>query len=924
MLVYVCLLWQVLTLAASGGSDPPEWAAPNAMAIRRVSPVTSAQSEPNFLDNLDCSLVTYRLAATSTMQTGCFTEAAFGLIDSDNGIVIFNGTDEGLPLLAHAPHQVLAPWPRALNMISLDAVSTGGSYISLYKNPLAVIQDQRNFLGQLTAKRLTAPPDLPLTDKAKQRLVINAQTLAFSDGGSWLVAETLGGSFVRINLASLDLKAFAPAFGAQGSPALLKSRVAVSDDGRYVAIASDAAKSFKVYDLTACGGTSVNLQPESCPSYDYRPLAERQIAGLQSIRHVRFINEGLLSFEARTSNPASGGIYALAPTGSINSLIDYLGMGDSYTSGEGAFNYLADTDSTNNMCHLSARSYPLLLTRDLFSARGGHSVACSGAVIKDVGSTNQNYRGQVRNVLDFAHLKQSNPALLNSVMTNFVPGYVAQQRFVKQYQPGVTTVSVGGDDIGFGDIVERCVMPRVSWHLSDNTCFNTYEDRLELTRLIDRTIPRWLALYKQLKASAPGTRLYAIGYPSIASDTGNCGLNVHLDKSELEFSEELIAYLNGAIQKAASQAGVVYVDISQALVGYRLCETASFNVAVNGLTAGKDAGVLGIKVFGKESYHPNALGQQLVEQAILKQTRNLTSSVPADNSDNGAQKLLKAPKTGRIVRTRVPDPTLTPRLVKPGKTAVVKASGSRNGLKPKTSYTVRLDDPSGPVVGSGISNDEGDLDITIDMPTDTTPGSHTVDVTGENQAGEPVDVTQPIYVPASDTDADGDGLPNATDSCPAAGNSGADDDQDGVDDVCDNFIDSPPNSTDIPGNVSLPPVAGTTNSINTSPGSGSSTQPLPPAIITEVTAFRADSRDATPSIARVLGAATVNPVNRQSSALTNPIHAKPNSYRIERRQIHTFNWWLWIILAVIVWLLLVIIGLYVDNFVERRSRVAYI
>ncbi len=392
-----------------------------------------------------------------------------------------------------------------------------------------------------------------------------------------MVVETLGRSFVRINLATLDMTAFAPAYGTQGSPALLKSSVTISDDGRYVAIANDTASVFKVYDLTGCTGTTENLQPKTCPTYDYRPFAESRIGGLRSVRHLRFINDRLLSFEAVSSDHSLDGIYELAPTASINSLIDYLGLGDSYSSGEGAYNYLADTDSSNNRCHLSAHSYPLLLTHDLFNGAGGHSVACSGATINDVGSTSSDYRGQVKDVPSFQQLQQNQPNLLASVMTNFAPGYLAQERFVQQYQPTAVTVGVGGNDIGFEDILLRCVTPHVSLHLSDSNCYSTYEDRLEVTKLVDRTVPRWTMLYKQLLAASPATRLYAVGYPKVASDTGNCALNVHLGKIELEFSNELITYLNNGVKQAADKANVTYIDISEALAGHRLCETASYN-----------------------------------------------------------------------------------------------------------------------------------------------------------------------------------------------------------------------------------------------------------------------------------------------------------------------------------------------------------
>src|SRR5947208_703175 len=76
-------------------SNQPAWANPAAMALRKVSSVSAAQNEPTFLNNLDCSLLTYRLVADSNMRTGCFTEAAFGLVDPDSQTIIFSGTDEG-------------------------------------------------------------------------------------------------------------------------------------------------------------------------------------------------------------------------------------------------------------------------------------------------------------------------------------------------------------------------------------------------------------------------------------------------------------------------------------------------------------------------------------------------------------------------------------------------------------------------------------------------------------------------------------------------------------------------------------------------------------------------------------------------------------------------------------------------------------
>lgn len=785
---------------ATAGAEPrpdgsgPAWTAPHAMAMLRTGPADNRQSAPTLFDNLDCTSVTYRMVAESTMRTGCFTQTAFGMLDSDDYTVIFNGTDEGLPLVPYTASQIPVPWPKAGDLAALSPLNTGGSFISLYTDPLGAMRDQRDALGRLTAKRLASPPDLTLKDPSGRPLVINPQTLAFSDGGNWMAAETLSGSFVRINLSTLELLAFAPSYGSQGSPALLKSRVALSEDGRFAAIANDAAGEFKIYDLADCReaeeGSGRDLPPRDCASHDYRSFATQNIIGLRTIRQLRFVNESLLAFGAISTDPAHSGNYELAPAARITSLTDYIGMGDSYTSGEGAFDYLAGTDTPDNTCHLSRNSYPLLLTHDLFGESGGHSVACSGAVINDIGNMTDNYRGQVKKGESLQDLREPDPRALDSIEAGFLPGYVAQHRFVKRWQPEVVTVSIGGNDIGFGDLLQNCVEPHISHHVNGNTCYSGYEDRLELMGLIDRTVPRWTDLFARLRREAPAARLYTIGYPQVALSGGDCALNVQLNGSELEFATEVIDYLNRSISLAAGAAGATYVDISRALKGHRLCEGAGYEVAVNGLTAGWDAGIFGIGILGRESYHPNALGHELIEQAILRATHDLAGSPPAvpDTKASG-EALLKAPRTGRTVYALVPDDNLAPGAARRGSSLHVRATGVTDGLRPGISYLIRLDGPEGQVLGTAISGHDGNVETDVIIPDGIVPGGHTIDVTGENESGMPVNVTRPLYVTSGDSDGDGDHAEDGLDSCPGAINSGRDSDQDGIDDICDSLVD---------------------------------------------------------------------------------------------------------------------------------------
>ena len=786
--VFVLLAANLLANAVTvnDGDGSPAWSNPKLMAIKNFGPAPGMTDQPNFQSNLDCLQITYRRVNHNDMESGCFVTTAYGLVDPDNEMVIFNGTDEALPIIPFSPHQVLTPSPNSINMLTLDATLTGGSYLGIYRNLIGAIEDRLDYLGKLVAKNVTATQDIVLNNTDGSRLVVNPQTMAFSSDGNWLVAETLSGSFVRINLTALETIAFAQSFNMQGSPALLKSQVAVSSDGRYVAIINEAASSFRVYDLSTCQGDRTSIKPLVCENYNYWAYVNSEFAGLDRITHLRFVNDGLLGF--RASYLGNYDSFELAPTLEIASLINYLALGDSYTSGEGAFDYLTGTDNDNNKCHLSLRSYPLLMTQLLYSGNSGHSVACSGAKIGDIlPFYPSKYKGQTK---DSIALSQRASDEKSQIMASFMPGYAPQIEFVTHYQPRAITVSVGGNDVGFANILRNCVMPHISLRIIDQDCYNSYEDRVELQNLIDRTVSKWILLFRHLKAVSPFSNINVIGYPQIFYDKGDCALNVRLSSAELEFSAELTDYLNETIQKSALLAGVNYVDISKALYGYRLCETTSNNVAVNGLTAGRDAGFLGLKILGAESYHPNAFGQALIEKAILKQTNNLRNPSTINLTINIGQNFLNVPKSGRQVITLIPTSDMTNQVVTEGKIIAITVDGAANGLKANATYSIALDRNNGPIISEAITDQNGNISATFVLPLNTAIGGHTIDVIGANLAGQAVDLNQPIYVAVNDIDYDGDGIINSSDSCPLAANTGVDNDQDGIDDICDGFIGS--------------------------------------------------------------------------------------------------------------------------------------
>jgi lysophospholipase L1-like esterase len=901
------LPWPGVSALAAG------WTAPSNADFRRVGDLSAIQNEPDFLNNIDCTAITYRMSGSHTMQTGCFTPTAFGMLDGDSETVIYNGTDEGVRLETSVPDEILEPWPDALNLISFEPISTGGTYLGLFKN-VPPARPGYNGLGEVTSEQITRPPDMFVNDPSGQHLVVNPQTAAFSAGGGWLVVEDYNNSFVRINLATMDLTAFAPAFN---NPIVQDSRVAVSPDGRFVAIENAHNTTFKVYDLSTCTGGQHDLAAQSCRSYDYWATAHQRIGGLQSIRHLQFVNDDLLSFEATSSSPAASGNYELSPTGNISSLTDYLSLGDSYTSGEGAFDYVAGTDTGDNKCHLSAHSYPLLLTRDSFGGAGGHSVACSGAIINDIGSLSGDYRGQVRGGSSYDDLASS--GRLGGILADFSPGQISQRRFVRHYQPRVVSVSIGGNDIGFGDILQNCVEPHLTLKPSGQNCYSSYESRQEIMQLIDRTVPRWTNLYKQLLSDNPAGRLYAIGYPSIVASDGKCGLNVHLSEPEIEFANQLVAYLDGSIKRAAQAAGVTYVDISHALDGHRLCEAASSSIAVNGLTAGNDVSFAGFGVLGHESYHPNALGQQLIEQSVLKQTDNLSMTdraQPAATAPDGSA-LLDAPKSGAPVYALMPDDNITSAVIRPGLRAQLTVDGRSTGLGPNSSYSVSLGGPAGNVLKTVVSDDQGNISADFAVPPGAAAGGTTVDITGLNAIGQTTDVTQPVYIASTPSDFDGDGIANSDDSCPYAVNSGQD--GDGVDDSCDDQIGSAASTSGPAGGNDDrgASASGGGGAIETSSGGMGAEAAVITTIKTAGTVIKPAASNATPSRTTKASGRAVLGATRQSALDNN--HAKssvgPSPAALQSTATHRPNSRHWRVIVAAIGVLIVIILLI---FARRR------
>lgn len=703
--------------------------------------------------------------------TACAVATPSGLLAS-GGYVRVSGVDgklfdkQGGPIIMYAnPGQTSAVYFERVPG-SLDAWR-----LHYYQDWAAALRPEYDAVKLEWKFYLDRPSDWVLQDKSGQELLAHPASTGFSSNGRWMTTDVPGVATVLVDVQTKDITPFSWPFVYDGG--LLMPQTAASDDGRTVARASFPGN-FIIADIATCDPVPDAITaPVNCNWSWADTFLRAKIPGYKRIYNPRFLNDRLLAFNVWYDTPASHlDSFKMGFSAELPSNQDYLALGDSFSSGEGAYDYFVETDTNENKCHLSRQSYPYLIGRRV-GFRNYHSAACSGAKIQDITTFVQ---------------KQKLPE--PNTMGNLLPGFQKQIQYVRDQNPSVVTVGIGGNDIGFISKMKAC--------LNVGTCYQYYEDRLEMVREVNRQFATLASLYQLLKTETRSTaRVYVVGYPRVAKEGGSCAVNVRLDSDEVVLVNQLIDYLNVVIATAARKTGLPYIDVSEAFAGHRLCETTAVQTAMNGITAGDD--IWGI--FGNESFHPNQLGHQLYTQRILTDTADLTRpmpqpvpSLPAPGEEPGLS-ILNAPRANRPVRQTINNEAITNDVLVKNQSFDVRILAQQL-LRPTSRYSVQLhSEPRD--LGSVTTDSNAEAQISLTIPPDVQPGFHTLHIFGKNQSNVDVDIYKAVYVAESYIDYDGDRIRNTIDECKDQPDSRVDADRDGIDDVCDMEV-APNSGTETP------------------------------------------------------------------------------------------------------------------------------
>ncbi len=266
-------------------------------------------------------------------------------------------------------------------------------------------------------------------------------------------------------------------------------------------------------------------------------------------------------------------------------LRDYVALGDSFASGEGL-------PPLSGACHQSPKAYPVVVQHalqfDTFSF-----AACSGATV--AGLTNQ------------AHL--------------------AWQRKELSPATGLVTITIGGNNVGFDELIRRCVKARiipVILRQFPKGCFSGsggLKNRVLVSNGLKEINAQLPAVIGFVREKAPKARIMLVGYPYVfpSSSTTDCsdlrisGVSIFrhpaFTNKDVPTLHTIIVDLNNTIRRIVDRgpSDVTFVPTTSVFLGHDAC-------SVN------HSWFTGVWLFGPEqswTLHPTQDGQQALASVVI-------------------------------------------------------------------------------------------------------------------------------------------------------------------------------------------------------------------------------------------------------------------------------------------------------------------
>ncbi len=224
--------------------------------------------------------------------------------------------------------------------------------------------------------------------------------------------------------------------------------------------------------------------------------------------------------------------------------VGYVALGDSYTAGPYIPQQLGDPAgclrSDQNYPHLVAQALGLSLTDD----------SCSGATTANMAGS-QSVQGGT-NPPQFAGLTPTT---------------------------SVVSIGIGGDDIGYGSILNNCLaLTPFGPTKVGRTCQSYYDanGQDQLAAAIQATSPKVAAVLQGIHRRSPQATVVLVGYPDLLPPTGSgCWPRMPLTRSDVAYLRSTETALNQMLASVAAANGATFVSTATQSAPYTTCASRS-------------------------------------------------------------------------------------------------------------------------------------------------------------------------------------------------------------------------------------------------------------------------------------------------------------------------------------------------------------
>ncbi len=296
-----------------------------------------------------------------------------------------------------------------------------------------------------------------------------------------------------------------------------------------------------------------------------------------------------------------------APASAQTDAVSVLSLGDSYVSGNGAGGYVGDAD-----CYRTPNAWPVVYARELAqngTSATAHHFACSGATIDDLD-------GQI------------------------------QAAMAVGVNPDVVVVSIGGNDLGFSDIVADCFVIL----LAPFRC----PDRIESSSaLIAATIDETRTTLQRLARDFPSAHtVVLVGYPDLNSPLCVIPNSSEVRALQADYEQRQIGVAQSVDATVGTETRVEFVSLRTLYDGRGPCAFRS----IVGDSAGRWVRQIG-EGLPAEWFHPTEQGHAATGQMLAAMELHVPPAVaptPTTTSTPTTTTTTSVPTTTTTTSTTAP------------------------------------------------------------------------------------------------------------------------------------------------------------------------------------------------------------------------------------------------------------------------------